>query len=327
MLRRCIPLLVLLVLAAHPLRGQDMSSPPVDSLVVEGNSRITTVQIIGTSGLILHQPITYRDIQRAISALFLDRTVRRRPGGTARGRWPPGPGHHRQGAPDPLGVEPPRRPAAARAIGARQGDPRHRPPARPLRPRAQPREHRFRLRGQGLLPGPDDRDRVPAAGRVGAGGLPGAGGHADHDQPDPDRGKRAVQRQGSGQSDVHEAGGLLLVQEGLLRRGQGRVRHAAAAADLLRLEGHDRLPGRAGHGPRRPGDREGRAVADRRGRQGLLRRDHGPHREPTVFRRRDRRILSLWWCRGGAVPGSRWRACRSIVPPGRRPRRGSAIST
>ncbi len=70
MLRRCIPLLVLLVLAAHPLRGQDVSSPPVDSLVVEGNARISAAQITGTSGLILRQPVTYRDIQRAITALF-----------------------------------------------------------------------------------------------------------------------------------------------------------------------------------------------------------------------------------------------------------------
>lgn len=70
MLRRCIPLLALLVLAAQPLRGQDLASPPVDSLVVEGNKRLTEAQIVGTSGLILHQPVTYRDIQRAITALY-----------------------------------------------------------------------------------------------------------------------------------------------------------------------------------------------------------------------------------------------------------------
>ncbi|HRZ09537.1 MAG TPA: outer membrane protein assembly factor BamA [Gemmatimonadales bacterium] len=70
MLRRCIPLLALLVLAAQPLRGQDLASPPVDSLVVEGNKRLTEAQIVGTSGLVVHQPVTYRDIQRAITALF-----------------------------------------------------------------------------------------------------------------------------------------------------------------------------------------------------------------------------------------------------------------
>lgn len=70
MLRRCIPLLALLVLAATALHGQDLASPPVDSLVVEGNHRLTAAQVLGTSGLVLHQPVTYRDIQRAITALF-----------------------------------------------------------------------------------------------------------------------------------------------------------------------------------------------------------------------------------------------------------------
>ncbi len=62
--------MALLVLCAHPLRAQDQGSPPVDSLVVEGNNRITAAQVIGTSGLIIHQPVTYRDIQRAITNLF-----------------------------------------------------------------------------------------------------------------------------------------------------------------------------------------------------------------------------------------------------------------
>jgi outer membrane protein insertion porin family len=70
MLRRCIPLLVLFLLAAHPLRGQDVTSPPVDSLVVEGNVRLTASQVLGSAGLVLHQPVTYRDIQRAITSLY-----------------------------------------------------------------------------------------------------------------------------------------------------------------------------------------------------------------------------------------------------------------
>ncbi len=44
--------------------------PIVDSIVVEGNSRLTPSQIVGTAGLIVRQPINYRDIQRAITALF-----------------------------------------------------------------------------------------------------------------------------------------------------------------------------------------------------------------------------------------------------------------
>jgi outer membrane protein insertion porin family len=52
------------------LVGQDTSTPAVDSVVVQGNQRLTPSQIIGSSGLIVHQPINYRDIQRAITALF-----------------------------------------------------------------------------------------------------------------------------------------------------------------------------------------------------------------------------------------------------------------
>jgi len=70
MLRRLVPLLVLVVLAAQPLRAQDLASPPVDSIVVEGNQRLNASQVTGTSGLILHQPVTYRDVQRAITALY-----------------------------------------------------------------------------------------------------------------------------------------------------------------------------------------------------------------------------------------------------------------
>ncbi len=44
--------------------------PIVDSIVVEGNSRLTTSQIIGTAGIVVRQPVNYRDIQRAITNLF-----------------------------------------------------------------------------------------------------------------------------------------------------------------------------------------------------------------------------------------------------------------
>jgi outer membrane protein insertion porin family len=52
------------------LAAQDTAPPSVDSIVVQGNRRLTPSQIIGTSGIIVHQPINYRDIQRAITALF-----------------------------------------------------------------------------------------------------------------------------------------------------------------------------------------------------------------------------------------------------------------
>jgi outer membrane protein insertion porin family len=52
------------------LRAQEVAAPVVDSLVVEGNSRLTQPQILGTSGLVQHQVTNYRDLQRAVTALF-----------------------------------------------------------------------------------------------------------------------------------------------------------------------------------------------------------------------------------------------------------------
>jgi outer membrane protein insertion porin family len=52
------------------IAAQEPGPPAVDSIAVEGQSRLTPPQIIGTSGIIVHQPINYRDIQRAITALF-----------------------------------------------------------------------------------------------------------------------------------------------------------------------------------------------------------------------------------------------------------------
>jgi outer membrane protein insertion porin family len=52
------------------LAAQDVALPAVDSIVVQGNQRLTTAQILGSAGIVLHQPINYRDIQRAITTLF-----------------------------------------------------------------------------------------------------------------------------------------------------------------------------------------------------------------------------------------------------------------
>jgi outer membrane protein insertion porin family len=52
------------------LSAQSDQGPKVDSIAVVGNSRLSASQIIGTSGLVAKQPINYRDIQRAITALF-----------------------------------------------------------------------------------------------------------------------------------------------------------------------------------------------------------------------------------------------------------------
>jgi len=57
-------------LAVAPAAAQEPTTPEVDSIVVEGNHRLTTAQIIGTSGLVPHRPTSYRDIQRAVTALY-----------------------------------------------------------------------------------------------------------------------------------------------------------------------------------------------------------------------------------------------------------------
>jgi outer membrane protein insertion porin family len=59
--------------AAGSLRAQDSTvalPPQVDSITVEGNQRLTTSQVISTSGLVTHSVVNYRDVQRAITALF-----------------------------------------------------------------------------------------------------------------------------------------------------------------------------------------------------------------------------------------------------------------
>jgi outer membrane protein insertion porin family len=63
--------------AARGLRAQDSTvaappapAPPVDSIAVEGNQRLTTAQVLTTAGLVPRSVINYRDIQRAITALF-----------------------------------------------------------------------------------------------------------------------------------------------------------------------------------------------------------------------------------------------------------------
>jgi len=60
----------LLLGAPAALAAQDEQPPIVDSIAVAGSGRLTASQIIGTSGLVVKQPVNYRDVQRAITALF-----------------------------------------------------------------------------------------------------------------------------------------------------------------------------------------------------------------------------------------------------------------
>jgi outer membrane protein insertion porin family len=69
---RVLPLAVLALVAARPAFSQDQvpAPPPVDSIVVEGNQRLTSAQVVAAAGLAPHTTINYRDIQRAVTALF-----------------------------------------------------------------------------------------------------------------------------------------------------------------------------------------------------------------------------------------------------------------
>ncbi len=65
--------LIVACLAAAPARAQDSTAaalPQVDSIGVEGAKRMTASQVIATSGLVARSIVNYRDIQRAITALF-----------------------------------------------------------------------------------------------------------------------------------------------------------------------------------------------------------------------------------------------------------------
>ena len=68
-----------LIIAAAPLglgtvagtaTAQEAASTTVDSIVVEGEDRLTDPQIIGTAGIAVGQTVNYRDIQRAVKNLF-----------------------------------------------------------------------------------------------------------------------------------------------------------------------------------------------------------------------------------------------------------------
>jgi len=69
-----LPFAVLSVILGGPAvaraQGQAPPGQPVDSIVVTGNERLTAQQVVSTAGLAPHQVINYRDVQRAITALF-----------------------------------------------------------------------------------------------------------------------------------------------------------------------------------------------------------------------------------------------------------------
>src|SRR5688500_19474247 len=69
--RYTLPLaLAVSLLGALRVAAQEVVSPPVDSIVVQGAVRNTARQVISFSGIQIGQPATYRGIQRAIQGLF-----------------------------------------------------------------------------------------------------------------------------------------------------------------------------------------------------------------------------------------------------------------
>lgn len=69
-----LPLLVVLAAFAGGLRSlcaQEPAAPPVlDSVAVHGNVRLSRGQVLGTAALVPGQVVGFRDVQRAITALF-----------------------------------------------------------------------------------------------------------------------------------------------------------------------------------------------------------------------------------------------------------------
>jgi outer membrane protein insertion porin family len=51
-------------------QAQQVQTPPVDTVVVEGNSRVPAAQIVENAGIVAGQTTNYRAIQRAVIALF-----------------------------------------------------------------------------------------------------------------------------------------------------------------------------------------------------------------------------------------------------------------
>ncbi len=62
--------LAALACLAPPLHAQDPVAPRVDSVAVQGNARVTAQQILTTISIAPGSTVNYRDIQRAVSALY-----------------------------------------------------------------------------------------------------------------------------------------------------------------------------------------------------------------------------------------------------------------
>jgi outer membrane protein insertion porin family len=70
-MRPTVPTLIAaLALLAGPLHAQDPAGPRADSIAVAGNARVSSQQVLTTVGILPGSNVNYRDIQRAVSALY-----------------------------------------------------------------------------------------------------------------------------------------------------------------------------------------------------------------------------------------------------------------
>ena len=70
-MRHALPLVLALAFTgAGRLSAQDPAPPRVDSIAVEGNRRVTAAQVIASAGISAGSAVNYRDIQRAVTALY-----------------------------------------------------------------------------------------------------------------------------------------------------------------------------------------------------------------------------------------------------------------
>ena len=138
-------------LAAQEPQADQTAPPIVDSIAVEGNSRLSYSQILGTAGLVAppagqlprhparhHHPVPHRP-------------VRRRAGGAAERRRPARPGAQGEGAAGARAVGGARRRPAVRGLGQGAGQAGRGAAARPQRGGAVPGLDRLAVQGSRLL--------------------------------------------------------------------------------------------------------------------------------------------------------------------------------
>jgi outer membrane protein insertion porin family len=59
-----------LVLVPGIARGQRTAAAAADTIVVQGNRRVSAIEVLGNSGLTPGRPVSYRELQRSIQALY-----------------------------------------------------------------------------------------------------------------------------------------------------------------------------------------------------------------------------------------------------------------